>query len=799
MTYKTYNPGEIEPKWQKVWEKKGQNVVDIKNAKKPFYNLMMFPYPSAEGLHVGNMYAFTASDIYGRFKRHQGLDVFEPIGLDGFGIHSENYALKIGRHPKEHAFLTEKNFYAQLHKIGCMFDWTKTVETYHPDYYKWTQWVFVQMFKAGLAYRGKALVNWCPTCKTVLSDEQVIDGKCERTGDVVIKKETEQWFFKITAYADRLLDNLAKIDWTEKIKTAQRNWIGRKEGINITYKIKGSKETVMCFTTAPVNFGASFIVLAPEHELAKEVAAKNKEVAKYVEMAAKETDEDRIAKGRDKTGVFTGLYAINHVTGKEIPIWVTDFVLATVGTGAVQGCPGHDLRDFEFAKKFGIPIPRVIVGADGDESSIERPEQVVEHGQAGHFVNSDFLNGLEFEEGLQKTMDYFEKQGWGKKVAIYHLRDWLVSRQRYWGAPIPMINCPKCGWQAVPEEDLPVLLPDIADYQPEGNGKGPLAKHKEFYGTTCPKCGGKARRETDVCDTFLDSAWYFLRYPSVGDDQEPFAKVLTKKWLPVEMYTGGAEHAVLHLMYSRFVAMVLKDKGFIEFEEPFTRFFAHGLLIKDGAKMSKSKGNVVNPDEYIAKFGADAIRLYMMFMGPVDQGGDFRDSGMSGMRRWVEKVAKLTTGKGEARVDQSLAKLIKKSQENLEARKYNLVIAGMMAFLNESMTMNKEQMSKFLVIFSVFAPHLAEEMWEQIGNKGSVHTVPWPEAGKIASDEVVTLVVTVNGKPRGTLSFSSKELQALGEKGVIQKAQNDERVKKYLTGQVKRSIYVPEKIVNFVV
>ena len=579
------------------------NEVDITDAKKPYFNLMMFPYPSAEGMHVGNMYAFTASDVFGRFKRMQGYDVFEPIGLDGFGIHGENYALKIGRHPKEHARISEENFYRQLHMVGNMYDWSKTVETYNPNYYKWTQWIFVQLFKKGLAYRAKSEVNWCPKCKTVLSDEQVLGDKCERCSTVVVKKALEQWFFKITAYAERLLKNLDWIDWTPKIKTIQKNWIGKKLGFKIKFN------DIEVFTTRPDTLhGATFLAVAgPE----------------------------------DK---FTGKTVTNPATGQEIPVWEATYIVADYGTGAVMGVPAHDERDMIFAKKHNLEI----INMQPDESM--------------------------------------------KKYAIscttYHLRDWLISRQRYWGPPIPMINCSKCGWQPVPEDQLPVLLPDIEDYQPKGEGKGPLAGHPEFYKTTCPVCQGPAERETDVSDNFLDSAWYFLRYPSihsVHSGQVPFDPVLTKKWLPAAMYTGGAEHATLHLMYTRFITMALKDMGYLDFEEPFTKFFAHGMIIKDGAKMSKSKGNVVNPDDYINKFGADAFRLYLSFLGPISDGGDFRDTGIEGISRWINRILKridLQLNQDPTHDGRALHKFIKKATEALEARKYNLLIAGAMEFIN---------------------------------------------------------------------------------------------------------------------
>ena len=695
-----YNPKVIESKWQKIWAKNKTFQADLKKAKKPYYNLMMFPYPSAEGLHVGNMYAFTGSDIWGRYIQMNGFDVFEPIGLDGFGIHSENYALKTNTHPKKQAQVSEKNFYRQLKAIGNMFSWDNKLETYDPDYYQWTQWLFIKLFKAGLAYRAKAPVNWCPSCKTVLADEQVINSRCERCEAVVEPKQLEQWFFKITKYADRLLSNTYKIDWSPKVLAIQRNWIGRSQGINISYPIysnpgvdketPGLKNTITCFTTRPdTNFGAAFICLAPEHSLITEFInsksnlpdggpnSKKEEIKQYVEKSKKQTKEERISQAREKTGVFTGLYALNQLTNYKMPIWVADFVLMDVGTGAVVAVPGHDLRDFEFAKKYGLKIIRVVVGIDKDKSEITRPEQVQE--DKGYMINSQFLNGLDIHKATKTIMDYLEKKGWGKRTTTYHLRDWLISRQRYWGPPIPMIYCHKCasnlptpglvkmnpgvgkmaGWQPVPEEDLPIILPEVKDWRPKGTGRGPLAQLKEWQKVKCPKCGGGAQRETDVSDTFLDSAWYFLRYPSIRTGllqakrpvlDKPWDQTLTKKWLPVDMYIGGAEHSVLHLLYSRFLTMVLKDLGYLSFsakgglaDEPYIKFRAHGLIIKDGAKMSKSKGNIVNPDKYIEKYGADALRCYLMFVGPYTAGGDFRDTAMVGMYKFLSRVYRLVT------------------------------------------------------------------------------------------------------------------------------------------------------------
>lgn len=716
-----YKPSEIEPKWQKIWEKKGIYSADLKSARRPYFNLWMFPYPSGEGLHVGHAYASTASDVHGRFKRLQGYDVFQPIGYDSFGIHSENYALKTGEHPQKLTKRLIDRYEKQLKSLGHGYDWTKTVTTSEPDYYRWTQWIFTQMFKAGLAYRKKALVNFCPKCKTVLSDEQVIDGKCERCSSVVEKKELEQWFFKITDYAEKLLTGLDKIDWSEKIKITQRNWIGRKEGVKIKF------DEVEVFTTRPETIlGATFVVLSPTHHLA----------------------------GKIRT-------VINPATKKEIPVFVDEYVLGEIGTGAIMGVPAYDERDRQFAKEHKLPI-----------------------------VNAPF------------TTETF-----GEKMVTYHFRDWLISRQRYWGPPIPMIFCKNCQWQPVPDEDLPVLLPDISDYQPEGNGKGPLANHPEFYKTKCPKCQGEAVRETDVSDTFLDSAWYELRYPSVGLDDVPFSKEITKKWFPVDMYTGGAEHAVLHLMYFRFVTMVLHDLGYLDFDEPAKSFFAHGMIIKEGAKMSKSRGNVITPDEYIKRFGTDALRLYLMFMGPVSQGGDFRDFSMQGMRRWVDRVWNYMIDKSNnlGNEDDALAeinKLIKKATVDMEKRHYNTTISATMVFINETFDkkVGREALEKFLIILAPFTPHLSEELWYKIGNTTSVHRQPWPEVSlEEIKEETANIVVSVNGKMRGVLTFSTNSGKLLDEKHIVDMVQSNDRLQKYLIGKIKKTIYVPGKIVNFVI
>ncbi len=833
-----YNPSAIELKWQSKWEEESVYQPDLNNAKSPFYNLMMFPYPSAEGLHIGSIFTFGGVDVYARFKRMRGYDVFEPIGLDGFGIHSENHALKTGTHPFDHAKRTEENFYRQLHSTGIGFAWKNKLETYNPDYYKWTQWLFIELFKAGLAYKKKSPVNFCPSCKTVLADEQVIDGKCERCGTIVEKRDLEQWFFKITDYAERLLNNIEGLNWTDKIRIAQRNWIGKKTGINITYEVEGIDKTITIFTTRPdTNFGATFIALAPESPLAMELTTpENKKVVEaYIEASVKKSEIERAAEGKEKTGVFTGSYAINQLTGYRMPIWISDFVLVGFGTGALVGVPGHDKRDFEFASKFGLEIKRVVVGKDGDKSPITKLEQVQE--DDGTMVNSDFLNGMDIHKATEKIMDYMEEKGYGKRVSNYHLRDWLISRQRYWGPPIPMIFCEACersgkswfdtdegkkvqnpgemaGWYPAP--DLPVKLPYVEDYKPMGTGKAPLANYPDFYETTCPGCGGKAVRETDVSDTFLDSAWYFLRYLATDSNEAPFPSNKfedpklhgRERFLPVTMYIGGAEHSVLHLLYARFVTMVLKDLGYIDFEEPFSRFYAHGLIIKDGAKMSKSKGNVINPDEYIKKYGADAVRCYLLFLGPFNQGGDFRDTGMEGMFKFIKRVWALftiqeTTGAEPSDTAKSMMnETVKGVTEDLEELRYNTAIAKLMIwynFLVKQEQISHKEAETYLQLMAPLAPHMTEELWSMLGKKFSIHNSDWPTFDeKQIVHEKINLAVQVNGKLRGVLVLDQSASK--DEKSVRELAEKDPSIAKFLEGKtIRKVIYVVGKILNFVV
>ncbi|MFH0806707.1 MAG: class I tRNA ligase family protein [Candidatus Brennerbacteria bacterium] len=768
----------IEKKWQRIWKESRTYEPDLDNAKKPFYNLMMFPYPSAEGLHVGNMYAFTGADIYGRKKRMEGYDVFEPIGLDGFGIHSENYALKIKAHPMKQAKVSEARFYEQLHGIGNGFAWEEKVETYDPKYYRWTQWVFIQLWKHGLAYRKKQEVNWCPKDKTVLADEQVVGGKCERCEAVVERRELEQWFFRITKYADRLLANLEKIDWSEKVKIAQRNWIGKSEGAAIQFPIPDEQlpvSHVQIFTTRPDTlFGATFLVVSPE--LAKQWAGMgwkmSKEVTKYVKGALERRNNVN-EEAKEKTGVPAGIFVVNPANKEKIPVWVSDYVLSGYGTGAIMAVPAHDERDLEFAKKFDLPVSNAPL--------------------------------VEKDEVLKKVGGKYETQ--------FRLRDWLISRQRYWGVPIPMIFCEKCaaegkgeqkempGWHAASEEDLPVELPYVEDFRPQGKGESPLASARDFYETKCPGCGGNARRETDVSDTFLDSAWYYLRYASADDGARAWNPARTKKWFPVNLYTGGAEHSVLHLLYVRFIALVFHDLGFLHFEEPFPKFRAHGLLIREGAKMSKSRGNVVNPDEYIKKYGADVLRMYLMFLAPFEQGGDFRDASIQGIVRFVERVWRIfryePIGEREP-LTRLLHRTIKKVTEDIEALQYNTAISSLMTLLNEMEASGASSgvRENFMKLLAPFAPHLAEELWSQSEHEGSIHVALWPSYDEsLITEDTFPLVVQVGGKHRATIPASRGIVKEEAE----ELARSDVKVKVAMGGKkAKKVIYVENRLINFV-
>jgi leucyl-tRNA synthetase len=811
-----YRPDQVEAKWQARWAERRTNELDLDRAERPFYNLMMFPYPSAEGLHVGNMFAFTGSDTYGRFKRLQGYNVFEPIGFDAFGIHSENYAIKLGINPAELIPQNIANFRRQLRRIGGMFDWRHELSTTDPAYYKWTQWLFLQLLKAGKAYRKAAAVNWCPKDQTVLANEQVIDGRCERCGTVVEQRTLEQWFFRITEYADRLLadlDDKSKMDWSDSTTLTQRNWLGRSEGAEILFagpaKQRESGAGLWVFTTRPDTvFGATFMVLAPEHPLVDwfTTPEHKAEVDAYLRSVASKDLVSRKIGERQKTGVFTGGYARNPATGKSIPVWIADYVLMEYGTGAIMAVPGHDERDFELARQFGLPIVRVVApeGADADTPL----ETAYSDNTAGRLVNSGQFDGMTPAEAKPAITRWLEKSGAGKGVIQYRLHDWCISRQRYWGPPIPIIYCDGHGAVPVPEKDLPVLLPLIEDFQPDDSGISPLARHEEWYYTPCPICGKRSRRETDVSDTFLDSAWYFLRYPSTEFADRPFDPARTRKWLPVTSYIGGNEHAVLHLLYSRFITMVLHDLGQLHFEEPFRKFRAHGLIVKDGAKMSKSRGNVVIPDEYIAQWGADTFRMYLMSLGPFQKGGDFRDEGISGPRRFLDKVWALV---GEAIHDRAESPIshsvltkwhqtIKKVTSDMEGLDYNTAIAAMMELVNklrEERSHDRRIVESLVIMLAPFAPHFAEENWERLGHATSIFQARWPVWDeRLVVEDQVEVVIQVSGKTRGRVSVPRDAEQG----AVVAAAQEDAAVRRFTEGkEVRKVVYVPNRLLNLVV
>jgi len=804
----TYDPGAIERKWQRIWQERGTNNTDLQRAQRPFYALMMFPYPSAEGLHVGNLFAFTGNDIYGRFQRLKGHNVFEPLGYDAFGIHSENYALKVGVHPMDLIPRNIANFRRQLERAGLMVDWRYTLSTTEPNYYKWTQWLFLKLFEQGLAYKKQAAVNWCPKDKTVLANEQVVGGHCERCGTPVEQRLLEQWFFRISDYAPRLLDNLEHIDWSDTTKTAQRNWIGRSEGAELafaTHTMEGAESEIRVFTTrADTIFGATYMVLAPEHPLVKSLTKpdQKKKIEAYREKTKKQDIITRKT-STEKTGVFTGSYAINPATGKEIPVWVSDYVLMEYGTGAIMGVPGHDERDFEFAKKFELPIVRVVCG-EREDANTPLHEAFVEC-ESGTLVNSGMFDGFRVEAAKKAIVEFLAKGGSAKPVVHYRLHDWCISRQRYWGPPIPIIYCESCGTVPVPEKDLPVLLPFIEDFKPDDSGVSPLARHEEWYRVECPKCGKTGRRETDVSDNFLDNSWYFLRYPSVGRDDVAFEKNITKKWLPVTSYIGGNEHAVLHLLYSRFLTMVLHDAGILDFEEPFAKFRAHGHIIREGAKMSKTQGNIVNPDEYIEEWGADAFRTYLMFLGPYEQGGDFRDRSISGTRRFLDRLfasvqSMSADGEPDHSVMQKLHQTIRKVGEDIPRLSYNTAIAAMMEYINVlrkgERTPHRDEVLPLIPLVSPFAPHIAEELWEQTGGTGSVFDSAWPSFDPaLAVEETIELVVQVNGKVRSRITVP----RDIAEDAAVVAALADPTVARFVAGAPKKIIFVPGRLLNIVV
>ncbi|MDR9458611.1 MAG: leucine--tRNA ligase [Dehalococcoidia bacterium] len=814
-----YIPQEIESKWQQRWAQDRLYEVNENDTRPKWYELTMFPYTSGD-LHIGHWYAMAPSDVHARFKRMKGYNVLHPMGFDAFGLPAENAAISRGIHPFTWTMDNVERMRSQLKSIGAIYDWRREVITCLPDYYKWTQWFFLKLYEAGLAYRGKAPVNWCPKCQTVLANEQVMgEGLCERCDSAVIRKELEQWFFRITAYAEELLD-FSHIQWPERIKTMQKNWIGKSQGVEIAFGLEdglaegagSSQQEFRVFTTRPDTiYGVTFAVFAPEHPLVEQftTAEHKDEVMHYVDRARHQSDIERTAMGRDKSGVFTGSYAINKLNGERIPIWIADYVLMSYGTGAVMAVPAHDERDFEFAKRFNIPIKVVI--APPDWSGKELSEAYVE---PGLMVNSGQFDGLPSEQGMEAIADFITEKGYGGRQTTYRLRDWLISRQRYWGAPIPVVYCDRCGLVPVPAEELPVLLPEDAEFRP--TGESPLKYCETFVNTTCPKCKNAARRETDTMDTFLCSSWYFLRYSSADYKDAPFDGTKLKYWLPVDQYTGGAEHATMHLLYARFFIKALRDLGIVDFDEPFTRLFNQGIIVTEGKKMSKSRGRVINPDEYVAELGADAVRAYLMFVGPWDQGGEWDDRGLNGIARWLNRIWFLvlrayTEDEPKETEIKNLRhtthKTIKRVSEDLEKFRFNTMIAALMELTNYlgkvheegSVTSSDfgEAIDTLLLLLAPTAPHFTEELWTRSGHPYSIHNQPFPEWDEgLVAEEEFTLVIQVNGKLRDRVTVPV----TITEEEARELALSRERIKTYLkNGECSRIIYVPRRLVNIII
>ncbi len=808
-----YNPQEIERRWQQRWAADHIYKVRRDNSRPKFYALTMFPYTSGD-LHIGHWYAMAPADTYARFKRMQGYNVLHPMGFDAFGLPAENAAISHGIHPYDWTMNNIDKMRRQLKTMGAIYDWDREVITCLPSYYRWTQWFFLKFYEAGLAYRAKAPVNWCPRCQTVLANEQVVgEGSCERCGTPVTKRELEQWFFRITRYAEELLDH-SDLAWPERIKVMQKNWVGKSEGAEISFPLEeGRKQKqIRVFTTRPDTiFGATFFLLAPEHPLVSEltVPERRAEVEDYISWCQRQTEYERVALGREKTGVFLGSYVINPVSGERLPIWIADYVLPTYGTGAVMAVPAHDERDLEFARKFKLPVTTVIAppGWMGEEL----PEA---YAGSGTMVNSGQFNDLSSEKGYEAICLFLEEKRWGRRTVVYRLRDWLISRQRYWGAPIPIIYCDRCGIIPVPEEDLPVLLPPDAEFKP--SGESPLKHCQPFVNTTCPRCAGPARRETDTMDTFMCSSWYFLRYTSPKARSAAFDAKKVRNWLPVDLYSGGAEHAVMHLFYARFFTKALKNMGLVEFDEPFTRLFNQGTIVYRGDKMSKSRGNVIGSDEYVTELGADAVRGYVMFIGPWELGGEWNDRGIVGISRWLNRVWSLVATDYACRVVDAEAekellhvthKTIKEVTVDLERFRFNTMLSRLMEFSNYlssiktdgavSSLLWKEALGYFLRLLAPAAPHLAEELWNTTGHPYSVHNQSWPEyVEDLAKEEEITLVIQVNGKLRDKVLVSA----AIGEAEAKELALGRERVRAYVGGKtLTRIVYAPKKVVNIVV
>jgi len=814
----------IEPKWQKFWREKGLFKVDTNNPKNKYYCLMMFPYPSA-ALHVGHGRNYIIGDVVVRYKKMRGFNVLTPMGFDAFGLPAENAAIKGGIHPKTSTLNNISTMKRQLNQWGVEYDWDREVISCLPEYYKWTQWIFLKLYEKGLAYKKKAFVNWCPSCKTVLANEQVVNGKCERCDSEVSQKDLEQWFFKITNYADRLLKDIDKLtEWPERVKTMQSNWIGKSTGVEIDFKIDGSTKALKCFTTRiDTIYGATFICLAPEHPIVESLiaGAPNKaETERAIQKMRSESKIERAQTDITKEGVFTGSYVTNPVNGKKMPIWVANYILMEYGTGAIMAVPAHDTRDFAFAKQYKLPIEVVI---DDPKKSLDPVAMNEAYTSEGVMVNSGKFNGIPSESAIEKIADYFEENKFGKRAIQYKLRDWLISRQRYWGAPIPMIYCPKCGTVPVPEKDLPVLLPENVEFRP--TGESPLKFSKDFVNTKCPKCGGPATRETDTMDTFVDSSWYYLRYITPHLKDKPFDTKTVNNWLPVDQYIGGIEHAILHLLYSRFITKFLSDIGVVGFDEPFKNLFTQGMIIKDGAKMSKSKGNVVSPDKLIGSYGADTVRLYTLFIGPPEKDAEWSDRGAEGAYRFLGRVWRLIERVRNEKLETKSAKNFTKEEEALNRKAhqtikkvtedldggfhFNTAISAIMELVNAAYDLVgseaggpsgspvlRDTAEKIVLLLSPFVPHIAEEMWESLGKPAGILKANWPSYDKSAIvEQVVTIPIQVNGKLRSRIDVPADIKEDALKKLVL----SDEKVKPHIAGKaVKDIIVIPKRLANIV-
>lgn len=801
-----YNHSAVEKKWRKNWQ---EHPINVNDGKKPkYYCLDMFPYPSGTGLHVGHWRGYVISDVWSRYQILKGHYVIHPMGWDAFGLPAENYAIKMGTHPAKSTASNIANIKRQINEIAAVYDWDMEVNTTDPKFYKWTQWIFVQMFKKGLAYEKEFPINWCPSCKTGLANEEVVNGACERCGTPVTKKNLRQWMLKITEYADRLLDDLDTLDWPEKVKKMQADWIGKSYGAEVDFAVDGREDKIKVYTTRPDTlYGATFMVLSPEHALAKCLATEDNQeaVEKYILDASMKSNVDRM-QAKEKTGVFTGSYAINPLNGKKTPIWLSDYVLADYGTGAIMCVPAHDERDFAFAKKFDLPIVQVIA-KDGKE--IENMQEPYTDA-AGTVINSGEWNGMESAVLKKEAPAIIEKMGFGKKTTNYKLRDWVFSRQRYWGEPIPIIHCPNCGNVPVPEDQLPLLLPDVESYQPTGTGESPLAAIDEWVNTTCPCCGAPAKRETNTMPQWAGSSWYFLRYVDVHNDKELVSREKADKYLPVDMYIGGVEHAVLHLLYSRFYTKFLHDIGVIDFEEPFIKLFNQGMINgKNGIKMSKSKGNVVSPDDLVRDYGCDALRMYELFVGPPELDAEWDDRGIEGVSRFLGRFYNLVMDSKDKHIEVTpeMMKLRHRLVADIEYRfqsfSLNTVIAGFMEYNNKLIDLAKktggidlDTLKTFIILIAPFAPHIGEELWEAVGEKGSVFHAQWPEFDEEAmKDDEIEIPVQVNGKTKVTVSvpaeIAKNEALAAGKKALEEAGK--------LEGNIVKEIYVPGRIINFVV